>query len=215
MKTRALHRGLADQQGAFAERFILGRMSGFEKDIKICLTAVPSTDRKGLTHAYFPALAACLGTLEYMSGLFKGNIESVGWRDVWAWSQRYLPQPDYEEDVVRVLVEAFRNSIAHRGIASGVWVDKKPNPGMPKRRFTWSVHADSRRPAITFAAEDRILRSDPPWDCPYSHRAHIRLLALFVDIRAAANAYAEEVRENDKLQKKFFACMKQLYPEDQ
>jgi hypothetical protein len=212
MKIRAPHRGLADQPGAFAERFIMDRMIGFEKDMTICLTGVPSKDRKGVTHAYFPALASCPGTVEYMAGLYKGNIESVGWRDIRDWAARYLPQPDYEEDVIRVLVEAFRNSIAHRGIASGVWVDQKPNADGQRRRITWNVHADSRRPAVSFLPEAKVLRSDPPWECPYTHRAQIRLRSLFLDIRDGAVKFAEEVRQQEKLTKKFQACMKQLYP---
>jgi hypothetical protein len=212
MESRAPHRGLGNEGGAFAERFVLDRLAGFEKDIHICLTPVPSKTRRGLTHAYFPALACCCGTLEYLAGLYKGHLDTVGWRDVAAWANRYLPQPDYAEDTVRVFVEAFRNSIAHRGIASGVWVDRKPGDGHG-RRFTWKVLADSHRPAIDFVSENKTLLEDPPWSCPYTHRAHIHLRSLSVDIRKGAMKYAKDARDDHKLTKKFFGCMQDLYPQ--
>ncbi len=178
----------------------------------ICLTPVPSKTRRGLTHAYFPALASCCGTLEYLAGLYKGRLDGVGWRDVAVWGSRYLPQPGYAQDTVRVFVEAFRNSIAHRGIASGVWVDRKPGNGHG-RRFTWRVLADSRRPAITFVDEKKTLVKDPPWPCQYTHRAHIHLRSLLVDIRDGAINYAKDVREIQKLNRNFLACMQELYPQ--
>lgn len=213
MESSAPHRGLGNDSAAFAERFVLDRIAGFTKDIEICLTPVPSKTRRGLTHAYFPALASCCATLEYMAGLYKGGrLDALGWRDVAAWSNQYLRQPDYEEDTIRVLVEAFRNSIAHRGIASGVWIDRKPGNGHG-RRFTWKVYADSRHPAISFVEENHILVSDPPWHCPYSHRAHIHLRTLSADIKKGAVAYAKDVRSDAALNKKFFACMRALYPQ--
>lgn len=211
MGYRAPHRSLGDDAGAFAERFVLDRIAGFEKDLHICLTPVPSKTRRGLTHAYFPALASCCGTLEYLAGLYKGHLAKVGWPDVAVWANRYLPQPDYAEDTVRVLVKAFRNSIAHRGIASGVWIDREPGTG-PARRFTWKVLANSARPAISFVAEENALLNDPPWPCPYTHRAYFHLRSLSVDIRKGAIAYAEDVRDDIVLTKKFFACMRELYP---
>lgn len=212
MVSRAPHRGLGNDTGAFAERFVLDRMAGFEKDIDICLTPMPSKTRPGPTHAYFPALASCCGTLEYLAGLYKGGrLDTIGWRDVAGWARQYLPQPDYDENTMRIFVEAFRNSIAHRGIASGVWIDRKTGDGHG-RRFTWKVLADSRRPAISFVEEQKALVGDPPWPCPYSHRAHIHLRSLSVDIRRGAFAYAKDVRADAKLAKKFFECMKELYP---
>lgn len=213
MESRAPHRGLVEDKGAFAERFVLDRLAGFQKDMDICLTGAPSKTRKGLTHAYFPALAACCGTLEYMAGLYKGRLDSVGWRDVARWANFYLPQPDYAEDVVRVFVEAFRNSIAHRGIASGVWIDRKPAGAGNGRRFTWRVLADRRRPSIRFVEENRSLLKDTPWACPYTHRAHIHLGSLCVDIREAAVKYAADVRADQKLTDKFFTGMNELYPQ--
>jgi len=209
--SRVPHRGTANDMGSFANSFVLSRLAGFEKDIEICLTPIPSMTRSGPTHAYFPALAACFGTIEYLTALHRGRINRLGWRDVFGWAQNYLPQPDYDEDVIRVFFEAFRNSVAHRGIASGIWLDQRPGPNHG-RRITWKVLADAKRPSIRVVAEDGVLKNDPPWPCRYTHRVHIHLKSMSVDIRAAAKSYAADVKENAELQQRFESCMNRLYP---
>ncbi|ABE43858.1 hypothetical protein Bpro_1927 [Polaromonas sp. JS666] len=209
---RPAQRGLPDQPGAFARQFVLDRLAGFEKDMGICLTPAPSKTRAGPTHAYFPALAACCGTLEYLSALYRGRINGVGWPDVARWAVRYLPQPDYGEDAVRVLVDAFRNAVAHRGIATGVWVDRNPGPDHG-RRLTWKVLADSRRPSVRIVSEEGKLQSDPPWPCAYTHRVHIHLKSMSVDIREGAVQYAEDLLRETQLSDRFYGCMRQLYPQ--
>ena len=86
--------GVADG-GRFAERFIRNRLKSFEKDIRICLTPASVRHPSGVTHAYFPALSACCGTLEYMAGLYRGNIRGIGDQHVANWANRFLPQPEY------------------------------------------------------------------------------------------------------------------------
>ena len=210
--SRVPYRGSANDTGAFASNFVLSRLAGFEKDIQICLTPIPSNTRWGPTHAYFPALAACCGTIEYLTAMQCGRVNGLGWRDVAAWANTYLPQPDYHEDAVRVFFEAFRNSVAHRGIASGIWRDQKPGPGHG-RRITWKVLADARRPAIRLVAENGTLKNDPPWPCKYTHRVHIHLKSMTVDIREAARRYAKDVSTNRDLQTSFTSCMRTLYPQ--
>jgi hypothetical protein len=209
---RPEHRGLQDNKPAFAKQFVLSRLSGFEKDIRICLTPAPSKTGAAPTHAYFPALAACCGTLEYLAALYKGRVNGLGWPDVSAWALQYLPQPDYAADPIRVLVEAFRNAVAHRGIATGVWVDQKPGENHG-RRLTWKILANSTRPSIRVVAEKGTLKSDPPWPCPYTHRVHIHLKSLANDICKGAVAYAEDLSQDQKLTDKFFKCMHHLYPQ--
>lgn len=205
------HRGAIDQPAVFVQRFIGGRLAGFEKDMKICLTPIPSDTRPGPTHAYFPALGACCGLIEYLTGLYRGDIRGIGWTHVVEWSKQYLSREDYSEDVVRVFFLAFRHSVAHRGISSGVWVDRSAGPGAG-RRFVWRVTAARSRPAVQLVEETGTLRSDPPWPCPYTHRAHIHLGSLKVDIRNAATKYAKEAASDAALLKKFTASMRQLYP---
>ncbi|MES9862274.1 MAG: hypothetical protein ABW157_09965 [Candidatus Thiodiazotropha sp. LLP2] len=204
------HRGFADEPGSFAERFVLDRMDGFKKDMHICLTPSPLKTQSSPTHAYFPALAACCGTLEYLTAMYTGRGGSKGWRQVAIFAEKYLPQPDYNQDTIRVLMQAFRNSVAHQGIATGIWIDR--NPQYLGRRITWRVLANSSRPAINIIQEEGIIKYDPPWHCKYSHRVHIHLKSLGFDIRNAAREYANDVSVSEELQKKFFKLMRQLYP---
>ncbi|MEW8438190.1 MAG: hypothetical protein AB2689_08525 [Candidatus Thiodiazotropha taylori] len=206
-----LHRGFPDDPGRFAEKFVIDRMGGFKKDMLICLTPSPSESRASPTHAYFPALAACCGTLEYLTALYTGRGGSLGWDQVAIFAENYLPQPDYSEDTIRVLMQAFRNSVAHRGIATGIWVDR--NPKYLGRRVTWKVLANSARPAIQIIQEDGIIKYDPPWQCQYTHRVHIHLKSFGLDIRNAGREYATDVSFNSELQKMFFKIMRKLYPQ--
>ena len=73
------HRGAADNFAEFAALFVDGRLAGFEKDMSICLTPIDSPTGSGKTHAYFPALAACCGLLEYMTALNLGSTKGIGW----------------------------------------------------------------------------------------------------------------------------------------
>jgi hypothetical protein len=211
-------RKLPDQRGAagsiadFAPRFIEGRLVGFAKDLKICLTGVPSPVAKKRTYAYFPALATCCSTLEYFVALHRGNLDPAGWRQVATYAAKYLPQPDFDQDTVRVLVEAFRHPIAHRGIESGVWVDRSNGPGAG-RRLVWEVTAGTQRPACQLNAEAGTLTKDPPWPTPYTHRVQIHLGALWIDIRESARKYANDVSSDRQLQANFRACMQRLYPQ--
>lgn len=207
------HRGTINNPGEFARRFILERLAGFEKDLEICLTPVPSRTRRGTTHAYFPALAACCALVEYLTGLHRGDCRPCGSQQIAKWTQTYMPQPDYSADSTRVLMEVFRHAIAHRGIASGIWVDRNRGPGLG-RRMTWKVKADAKRPSVQILEERGTLTKDPPWPCEYSHRVHIHLKSMQVDIRNAAHRYGEDVTTDAALQAKFYRCMRYLYPSD-
>lgn len=209
MGHRLAHRNAAGNISAFARDFIEARLAGFEKDLTICLTPTPSLTRRGNTHAYFPALGACFGFLEYVTGLFRGNINGIGWRQIADWTDRFLPQPDYGRDMVRVFFDAFRHSVAHRGIATGIWIDRST---APRARVTWRVLADARRPACRLVAEAGVLKSDPPWPCPYTHRMHIHLRALRTDLRKGVLSYAGAIGTEPHLQRNFETCMRQLYP---
>ncbi len=211
MKSAPAHRGATEDTAKFAGRFIKGRLIGFEKDMQICLTPVKSKTGSGITHAYFPALAACCGILEYLAALYRGNIRGVGWPQVADWAQNFLPQPDYDRDTIRILFETFRHPVAHRGIASGVWLDRNNGAGRG-RRLTWKVSADAKRPACEVVEEKGQLKRDPPWPCPYTHRVHIHLRGMWIDIRNAAILYSKKLTINQQLQTNFEACMRQLYP---
>jgi len=197
--------------GRFAERFIRSRVAGFDKDIRICLTPVRARARAGLTHAYFPVLGTCCATLEYLAGLYRGNLRGIGAQHIADWAEQFLRQPDYDRETIRVLFDAFRHPVAHRGIASGVWIDQRPGP-THGNRLTWKVLADARRPSCRIVPERGDLQRDPPWLCGYTHRVHIHLRGLAVDIRNGALANARAVRGDHNLQTSFMKCMQQLYP---
>jgi hypothetical protein len=211
LQKRLPHRGLIDSPGKFAKNFVLDRLAGFEKDMEICLKPIPSKTRVGKTYAYFPALTASCGTLEYLAAMNSGRVKGLGCREVSAWSKIYMPQPDYNEELIRVLFDAFRNSVAHRGIASGVWIDQKPGLTY-KRRLTWKVSVESSKPSICVIEENSKLVQDPPWSCTYTHRVHIYLASLIDEIKAGAVQFANDLEVNPELHKNFYSCMEKLYP---
>ena len=214
MPTRRLpHRGSNGSMADFAGDFLQQRLKGFKKDMEICLTGVPSMDRPGMTHAYFPALMACCSILEYVTQLHDGKVARRSDADIAKYANHFLPQPDYDPETCRVLVDAFRHSLAHHGIATGIWIDK--NPKFNGRRITWRVHADTRGRAIQVKPESGKLLADPPWPTPYTHRVHIHLGRLWRDIHASVMApggYREAVMTDPKLLRSFESCMKVLYP---
>ena len=207
------HRGADGDMALFASRFVKGRLRGFKKDMEICLSGRPSKERSGITHAYFPALMNCCGMLEYLARLYTGKPKAANGQNLIVLYSRFLPNPDYSDDTIRVLFRAFRNQIAHRGIASGVWRDEHDdNLG---RRITWKIAADSRRPAVEVVKESGVLLFDSPWECKFTHRAHIHLGRLWRDIRDSAiepGGYCDELISDPELLRKFARCMRDLYP---
>lgn len=209
---RRPHRGAVGDMPAFAARFLKGRMEGFSKDMRICLTGVSVQGQLESTHAYFPALAACCATLEYLAGLHVGRLERLGKREVVEYALAFLDQPDYDQESIRLLFDAFRNPVAHRGIASGVWKDNHDNH--KGRRVTWNIHADTKRPALTLMPQSGVIKYDSPWECSYTHRMHIRLGRLWRDIESSVDRYIAAIQVDAVLQRNFSNCMRALYPPD-
>lgn len=208
------HRGASGNIGEFASAFVKQRLRGFAKDMKICLTSTPSTERAGPTHAYFPALMSCCATLEYLAGLYAGKFASrTDKNQITSYARSFLPQPDYSNETIRVLITALRHPVAHRGIATGIWVDKHDH--YQGRRVTWYVSASAHRPALKLIQEPSALVRDPPWKCSYTHRVHVHLDRLWRDIQDSAlgsGGYVDTLTSNEDLLMKFEKCMKQLYP---
>lgn len=205
-----IHRGAEGDAARFADRFIAGRVQGFRKDMRICLTSEPKPDGRGFTCAFFPALGACCSLLEYLTGLYVGRLEGLGRRDVSRYAEAFLPQPAYDAEIVRILVEAFRNRVNHRGIASGVWVDRRPGTG--NRRLVWSIKASDASPAIVVEAHAGTIVKDSPWPCVYTHRVTIRLRRLADDVVDSAGRFTAALHEDAKLRERFMACMREMYP---
>lgn len=211
---RRPHRDAVDNPVEFARKFVRGRLAGFQKDIQICLTGIPSSVRPGLTHAYFPALASSCATLEYLAGLYLGKAghHGLGQQDVAKYATRFLPQDTYAPEAIRVLFEAFRHAVAHRGIASGVWTDEHNHPDKKGRRLTWKVYALEDGLSLEVLPDKGELKNDPPWRCRYTHRVHIRLQRLAQDIGASSERYIDALVADRELQDKFMRCMERLYP---
>jgi hypothetical protein len=72
--------------------------------------------------------------------------------------------------------------------------------------------ADARRPACEIFPDSGIVERDSPWPCPYSHRVHIHLRSLWLEIRTAGHRYANSIGDDLALQQNFQKCMRQLYP---
>jgi hypothetical protein len=195
----------------FAQDFVRKRAWGFSKDIEICLTDTPSGVGKSLTHAYFPALATCCAFMEYMTGLHRGRLDGIGWDDVNRWTKKHLDRTYYTDDIVRVLFHGFRHSVAHRGIATGIWLDRHPT-GTPVRRITWKLSEDADRPSCRLVEDIGKLTKDPPWPCPHTHRMHIHLAALSEDLCAGAKKYAADLAKDAPLLGDFERAMRTLYP---
>lgn len=203
------HRGANGDPKQFAQAFIAARIEGFKKDIDICLTGTPARHRSGLTHAYFPALMSCCATLEYLADLFLGRGKALSRGDIQKYAERFLPQPAYNAEAIRVLWDLFRNGIAHHGITSGVWLDKREDRAI--RRLTWEVDCDGHA-AIAVRPDAGMLTRDPPWPTSYTHRATIHIRPLSRDIAESAERFAAAL--DAPLLKNFDRCMRKLYPAD-
>lgn len=211
MGTGPHHRGAAGDMRAFAPKFVKARLEGFTKDMKICLRAEKIKGRK-TTYAYFPALMSCCGTLEYLTSLYLGRTGSCGEPELAEYATRFMPQPEYSRDMIRILLHAFRHPVAHRAIASGVWVDRNPANG--GRRLTWKLGTQSKHPALTLKAENGSLKKDSPWTCRYTHRMHVHLGRLWRDIHDSGLKLCDVLATDPAVLRQFERVMQHLYPPD-
>lgn len=109
-------------------------------------------------------------------------------------------------------MRAFRNSVAHRGIATGIWCDRSDH-GTIRRRVTWKLLESRGDPACQLIEEAGVLVKDPPWECPYTHRMHIYLRTFSNDLAAGARQLADKLRVDKDLKRRFERAMNELYPE--
>jgi hypothetical protein len=193
---------------AFAPEYVRQRMIGFQKDARICLTQAPHPEDGRPTVAFFPAAGLCCATLEHLSALYSGNLNGPRVEnDIWPFTDRYLP--NYSRDSVKVLFDAIRHGVAHRGIAARVWQEKHRN--RKNRTFTWTVSDEDNPPALRIVEIDGEA-TPAPWLCAYSHRIDIFLGTLWKDVRDAGIGYANDLASKPELLKPFESCMKALYP---
>lgn len=86
--------------------------------------------------------------------------------------------------MIKLLINVFRKTIAHRGIPSGLL--KSDYPDTRGHKITWSIDALAWKPALRLDREDGFLRKDPPWPVKYDHRALVHLGRLWQDLENAA-----------------------------
>lgn len=207
---RLPHLGTDGSKEAYAPAYVRARLASFQKDVRICLTATPLKGKSHKTYAYFPALAACCAFLEHLTALHSRKAtKRLGHSEVAKFAERFMRQPDYSPEVVRILFVNFRNPVAHLGIANGVWIDQS---GDRERRLTWALHASTRFPVCRIVEENGDLVEQPPWRCRYTHRVHIQVGRFAIDLRHGAEGYAEALPSDPVLLDCFFKTMGIIYP---
>lgn len=200
----------------FAEiRLLRPQLDRFERDIRICLRK----DEKTGKHAYFPGLTTCISFLEFMSGLYAGNVESRhGYIQLCDYADRFMDRTVYTNLHLSILYEGFRHKLAHLAHPYFVFdtATKKSKVPEPKRRIVWTVRAKGSRPPITLVPHtDEIRRYKLPWSVPYDHRIHISVAGFKRDIVSSVrgrNGYLAALKKDPALQRKFAKCMEQFFP---
>ena len=201
----------------FADYFLTHRMKGFAKDIAICLTGRPREDDPNVnTHAYFPALMTCCGTLELLGSLHHGDAHHSDAKWVARYCKDFMVRPeDYTKQTIILLLEVVRHGTAHLGIAKAV---AQPRCGEYRdKRITWTVWEGACQPNVHLRREPDILDSElRPWKCDFEYRLSVHLQGLFEDIRDSVlrpGRYRDTVMTDAKLLEKFEAAAKHIYPE--
>jgi hypothetical protein len=89
---------------SFARKFFRDRIGPFRADIAICLTPDANGHR-----AEFPALITCIGFVEFLSGLYAGNLESNGLANLQSYAARFMDTTKYDPLRLQVLYLVFRH----------------------------------------------------------------------------------------------------------
>ena len=143
------YRGSGGDLVVFAPRFIMDRMAGFEKDMRICLTPVLATHLQGTDARLLPpGLAACCGAIEYLGALSVGNPgpikKGLSRGHVQDFARRYMAQPHYDNEAIRVSVgpipERHGTSRHHvRRMDRSTCRPSRPPPYLGNRRANYSA----------------------------------------------------------------------------
>jgi len=202
---------------AFARKFTHGHVKRFRKDISICLTGRRKIGQKGnYTHAYFPALMACVGILDLFSGLHAGDIEHHGLSELQKYARRFLPS--YNEEAIAVLYNCFRHKVAHLGHPYPVFdtrTKKKDFTG-ERKLVGWQVNATRRKPALLLKKLDqpKAIKSAPrKWNVSYDHAMHVSVRQFASDIVESISGYLAYVRNDTGAKRRFEKCMNQYFAE--
>jgi hypothetical protein len=196
----------------FARAFLDEHLVRFHKDIKICLTG----NAKG-SHAYFPALITCIAFAEFLSGLYAGDLDGPGLKQLKKYAADFM-SVEYTADRVDVLYECFRHKVAHLALPYAVFdTDTKPRtfPGQPRRLITWKVDAGRRKPPIEIVEmkpAKQIETAVTPWPVHYDHRATVYLCRLAYDIKKSIPKYFRRLEADRTARDRFKKCMAVYFP---
>jgi hypothetical protein len=200
---------------SYADQFVKNRIKVFRKDLSICLKA----DANG-RHAYMPALMTCISLLELFSGLYIGNLRSIGLSGIIKYAEKFMDSKVYSSDRLTVLYHMFRHKIAHLGRPYGIFdtdtvsaQNRKYLKKGPRRLISWRVNATNRLLPIEIIPENGAPKESPPWPVIFSHRCIVSIYRLKVDIVSSAGSYLEYVKKDIKAQDKFCKCIKEFFPQ--
>jgi hypothetical protein len=196
----------------FATAFLDGHLERFRKDIAICLTR----DAKN-SHAYFPALIACIAFADLLSGLYAGKLDGHGLKELKDYVSKFMDTATYDADRLDILYECFRHKVAHLAQPYVVFDthSKKRFRIQPKRLIAWTVLASRRRPAIEIVPiklVKQISKAVTPWPVSYDHRVFISVRTLATDIIASIPRYLNHLRTDRAARDRFKNCMKHFFP---
>jgi hypothetical protein len=193
----------------FAKAFLDNHVERFQKDIAICLTL------QNGSHAYFPALMACIAFGDLLSGLFTGKLNGQKLPELEVYVSHFMDAAVYTHDRLGVLYECFRHKVAHLAHPYVVFDTTKSVTfkGHPKRLITWEVH--DRGPSLPIEIVSRggqISASPTPWDVLYDHIVIINLDTLASDIVNSIPRYLQHLQADNNARSRFKKCMQSYFP---
>jgi hypothetical protein len=202
---------------SYSQKFARGHIGRFRKDISICLKGKPRKGQRGnYTHAYFPALMACIGILDLFSGLYAGKIERHNVKELKKYSRKFLPN-SYTNELVEIVYDCFRHKVAHLGHPYPVF-DTTSNPrnisAKSRKLIGWSVKASKSAPAFTLKKlqSPKIVSSAPPgWGVKYDHAMYVSVRQFATDIVVSIRKYLAYLRNSKVGRKRFKKCMNDYF----
>jgi hypothetical protein len=196
----------------FARAFLDEHLVRFHKDIKICLTP----NRRDEC-AYFPALITCIAFVEFLSGLYAGNLDGPALKQFQKYAADFLPI-EYTADRIDVLYECFRHKVAHLALPYAVFdtgTKTRTFSDQPRRLITWTVDSGRRKPAIEICEvkpAKQIKDAVTPWPVHYDHRATVYLCRLAYDIRRSLSKYLHHLETDATARCNFKKSIRPIFP---
>lgn len=200
----------------YADSFLRDHVRRFRKGIGICM--IGQQVRGSFTHAYFPALTACIAFADLLSGLNCGKLNYPKLSDLQVYARDFMGT--YDRQHLEILYFGFRHKLAHLAHPYAVFDTQKPKPSetLPPMKIAWSIIESDRTPAIELIRappNSRLINTRTPWTVPYDHRMKIRLKRFaedIVDSVFSKTGYLESLKTSSVAREKFERCMVEYYP---